>query len=164
MCSVVAVCLNLGMGLGTCANSKSAHSSTSRFILHEGEVFDQRTKLTWSLCSVGTTWKKGIGCVGSPKLMRLEDAVRFAQNFGNDWRVPTIEELWSIVEQERTKPAIDSKVFSDIKMGDEDAPYWSITRMKEMPSLVYYIDFLSGRVDGHSDGFLMLVRLVRNNQ
>ena len=33
-----------------------------------------------------------------------------------------------------------------------------------MPMLIYYIDFMSGRVDGHSEGFIMAVGLVRNSK
>ncbi|MFH1168802.1 MAG: DUF1566 domain-containing protein [Pseudomonadota bacterium] len=164
ICSAVTVCLNLTAWFTTFVSSGSASTPSPRFLLHEGEVFDQKTKLTWKRCTAGTTWKKGVGCVGSPKLMRLEDAVQLAQNFGNGWRVPTIEELWSIVDQEHTNPAIDSKVFPDVKNVDEGAPYWSVTRMKEMPSLLYYIDFFDGLVDGHSEGFLMRVRLVHGNE
>ncbi|MBI5592040.1 MAG: DUF1566 domain-containing protein [Deltaproteobacteria bacterium] len=161
---VVAVCLNSDVVLGACDKNKSASTPTSQFILREGEAFDQKTKLTWCRCSVGTTWKKGAGCVGAVKLMSLEDAKQIAQKLGGGWRIPTIEELYSIVEQRCTNPAINSEVFPDVKNSGEGAPYWSVTKIKEMPSLIYYIDFLSSEADGHTKGFPMAVRLVRTGR
>jgi hypothetical protein len=94
--------------------------------------------------------------------MGFKDAQRYVQKIGHGWRIPTIQELYSIVEQDGTGPAIDTDVFPDvITLGDE-APYWTVTRVEELPVLVYCIDFRNGLVDGHSEGFPLAVRLVRN--
>ena len=135
---------------------------SSRFILSKGSAFDKVTKLTWRRCSAGSVWKEGLGCVGSPELMCFEEAEHFAKQAGDGWRVPTIKELYSIVEQGCENPAINSIVFPDINASGESAPYWSFTRIDDMPMLIYCIDFISGRVDGHSNGFAMAVRLVRS--
>lgn len=163
-CFLIAASFSLGLASGGFADSHAADTLKSRFILNEGEAFDQSTKLTWSRCSAGATWKKGLGCVGSPDLMNLDEAEQFAKELGSGWRVPTIEELCSIVERERTNPALNSEVFPDIREIEEEAPYLTVTKVKEMPSLVYYVDFLSGDIDGHSKGFPMYVRLVRDKQ
>lgn len=160
--AVVITCLGSGLVLADSNKQQSCNAEPSPFILNKGEAFDKGTKLTWSRCSVGATWKEGAGCVGSPKLMSLEEAKHFARQAGNGWRLPTIKELCSIVEYECENPVINSIVFPDIKDLGEGAPYWSITRVEEMPMLIYYVDFMSGRVDGHSEGFVMAVRLVSN--
>lgn len=47
---------------------------------------------------------------------------------------------------------------------DEGSPYWSTSRMEKMPTLFYYVDFMNGQVDAHSEGFVMAVRFVRNTK
>lgn len=96
--------------------------------------------------------------------MRLDDAKKLVQKLGNGWRIPTIEELYGIVETKCSNPAIDTVVFPDVKNLGEGLSYWSISRMKELPKLVYYVDFMNGQVDAHSGGFVMAVRPVRNSK
>ena len=158
---VVASCIS-GVALGACDKNKPASTPTSRFVLNEGEAFDQKTKLTWSRCSVGATWKKGGKCTGFVKMLRLDEAKQYAKQLGGGWRVPTIDELSSIVEQTCSQPAINSTVFPNVKNLGEGAPYWSITKIKEMPQLIYYVDFFGGDADGHTKGFSLAVRLVRS--
>jgi len=162
---VVFACLNSGFVMADCDKQQAHKAADSRFVLNKGEAFDKVTKLTWCRCSAGATWKDGAGCVGAPKLMSLEEASSFAKQAGNGWRVPTIKELYSIVEQECENTVINSIVFPDIReFGEGGAPYWSVTRVDNMPMLVYYLDFIHGQVDGHSEGFIMAVRLVRSQQ
>lgn len=149
--------------LADCTKQQPHKAAESRFILNKGEAFDKVTKLTWSRCSAGTTWKEGGGCIGLPKLMTFGEAKQFAKQAGKEWRLPTIEELYSIVEQGCEDPAINSIAFPDeIRDSGEGAPYWSVTRNEDMQTLIYYINFINGRVDAHSEGFEMAVRLVRN--
>lgn len=162
--AIVVACLSSGFVLADCNQQQEGKVASSRFILKKGEAFDKVTKLTWCRCSAGATWKEGVGCIGSPKLMSLEEARQFAKQTGEGWRVPTIKELYSIVEQECENSVINSIVFPDTRDLGEGAPYWSVTRIEDMPMLIYYVDFMSGRVDGHSEGFAMAVRLVRNQK
>lgn len=97
--------------------------------------------------------------------MSLDEAKEYAHKLGGGWRVPTIEELYSIVEQKCSSPAINLEVFPSVKgLGEGAAPYWSTTKVKEIPSLIYYIDFLSGEADGHTKEFAMAARLVRGGK
>jgi hypothetical protein len=153
-----------GFVFGDCHTSKSKIHSTARFKLNDGEALDLTTNLTWSRCSLGTTWKKETGCIGTQQIMSLRDAKEYVQKLGKGWRIPDIEELHSIVEKECSEPAINPAVFPDVKKSDEGSPYWSITRMDKLPTLFYYVDFMNGQVDTHSDGFVMAVRLVRNTK
>lgn len=160
----VVVCLISCMAMADCNKQQMRKDANSRFIIVGGEAFDKTTKLTWSRCSVGVTWKKGVGCVGSPKMMNLNEANNYAKKIGHGWRVPTINELKSIADGKCNKPIINTIAFPDIKDRGEGAPYWSITQVEQMPMLYYYVDFINGIVDGHSSGFGLAVRLVRSQQ
>lgn len=96
--------------------------------------------------------------------MGLCEAKEYAHKLSGGWRVPTIDELYGIVEQECSNPTINSEVFPSVKSLGESAPYWRVTKIKEMPSLIYNIDFLTGEADGHTRGFAMAVRLVRSGK
>ncbi len=161
LCIAIAVSLHPNPVFGDSTRKVTNGSPLPRFILNKGEAFDQTTQLIWSRCSLGTTWSKGNGCMGTPHLMPLEDAKKSIEKIGDGWRLPTIQELYSIVKQDCTGPAIETTVFPGINI-EEESPYWTISRVEEVPILIYCIDFRNGMVDGHSEGFPLAVRLVRN--
>lgn len=144
--------------------SKTEGLSSLRFILNEGQAYDQETKLTWSRCSAGTNWKASEGCVGAVKLMGLDAALVYAHKFGAGWRVPTIDELYSIIDQRSSYPVINTKVFRTVKNSEEGMRYWSRTHVEEIPSLFYFVDFSDGLVDGHTKRFSLAVLLVRSER
>lgn len=160
--SILALWLASGAALAACDETDSDRRPSSRFVLNGGEAYDQQTGLTWSRCTAGSTWSSDAGCTGDAKLMRLDEAKQFAQEMGGGWRLPTIAELHSIVEPQCANPAINSTVFPAVTDFGEGAPYWSETHFEEMPQLIYFIDFLDGAVDAHSEGFALAVRLVRS--
>jgi hypothetical protein len=45
----------------------------------------------------------------------------------------------------------------------EGAPYWSSSKIEDLPMLFYFIDFWDARTDGHTLKFSLAVRLVRDN-
>ncbi|WP_158228861.1 Lcl C-terminal domain-containing protein [Chitinimonas sp. BJB300] len=160
---IAAASCHADIAVAVCDKNKPASTPTSHFVLKEGEAFDPKTKLTWARCSVGATWKGG-ACVGDVKPMQLDEAKKYAQKLGKGWRVPTVEELYGIVEHQCSNPAVNAVVFPNIRSLGEGAPYWSLTTVKGMSPLVYYVDFLSGEVDGHTKGFALGVRLVRSGK
>lgn len=66
----------------------------------DGTVLDPRNGLVWQRCAIGQSWAGG-ACRGEGQLMTLEEATmasrrdRFAGR--SDWRLPTIEELKSVM-------------------------------------------------------------------
>jgi len=134
----------------------------TRFVLHEEEALDTKTGLIWKRCSMGLTWEIGHGCVGRITTVGLDDAVRRAKEEGAEWRVPAGPELESIVDPTCGSPVVDGNVFPDIRKDEDgEADYWT-TNPVGMANLFYFFDFMSGRADGHSRGFRLAVRLVRN--
>jgi len=68
----------------------------SRYVIHDGEVFDSKTKLTWARCSVGQEWKHE-HCVGTISTFTFADAQKQANEA---WRVPTKDELVSLIDSD----------------------------------------------------------------
>lgn len=64
----------------------------------DGTVIDTRTGLQWMRCSYGQTWT-GETCEGWAKEISWKDAAKLKQKFAghNDWRLPTIWELETLV-------------------------------------------------------------------
>jgi hypothetical protein len=113
-----------------------------RYAINGAEVYDSQTKLIWARCSVGQEWKDG-HCVGTVTYFSFADAQKQA---GGEWRVPTKDELLSLVDKERKSfPVVDTAAFPE--------------------TIAWYVDF----TDGYSSGFIaednkLAVRLVRNGQ
>lgn len=157
------LCFNSSASLAVEVN-KAVSTSTTRYVLIEAQVYDRETKLTWSRCSVGTVWKAINGCVGTVKLMRFSDAKQLAEKSDDGWRIPTIEELYSIVDQKRSYPYINPEVFQTFKNTEVPMSYWSRSNVEGIPSLIYFVDFSDGTVDGHTRRFRLAVLLVRSER
>ncbi|OUD15251.1 DUF1566 domain-containing protein [Thioflexithrix psekupsensis] len=72
----------------------------------DGTVTDIKTNLQWMRCLVGQTWQDG-RCHGEAQEMYCDTAVALKADFAghSDWRLPTIEELRSLVYCSSGKPA-----------------------------------------------------------
>ncbi len=79
-----------------------------------GTAIDARTGLEWSLCSTGQNWQNG-NCMGTPTHFdTYTEALASVDGnaLGDEFRLPNIKELGSIVERNCTSPAIDLTVFN----------------------------------------------------
>lgn len=142
------------------AECEDAPNPSARYQVRDHTVLDQNTALEWARCSVGLDWKAG-QCEGEHILMALDKAKALAATKGNGWRVPTVEELFSLTESACGLAPINATLFPDVLDLGEGAPYWTSTPIPDMPELTYYIDFIDGSVDGHTPEFSLGVRLVR---
>ncbi|MCP1727772.1 hypothetical protein J2T60_001772 [Natronospira proteinivora] len=84
-------------------------------LVQGGMAVHKETGLKWARCLVGQEWEDG-SCVGSPKVVRFfPQAADVAEdsNYGGyeDWRVPNIKELESILEYACRDPAFNLEVF-----------------------------------------------------
>jgi hypothetical protein len=150
------------LAFASCTDFDNQQDLVSRYQVNQGLVTDTKTNLTWQRCSLGTTWSADNRCKGDIDAMSLSAAKNMAQNLNHGWRVPTINELYSIVEPRCINPSINTAVFPSIIEMDEGAPYWSVSEVEEVPILFYFVDFWDGRADGHSNEFSLAVRLVRD--
>ncbi|AOO65832.1 DUF1566 domain-containing protein [Sulfurospirillum halorespirans] len=139
--------------------------NTSTFTAKEGEVIDTKSKLIWKRCSFGEEWQKGKGCVGEIKLIRRKEAEAYARSLGNGWRVPSVDELLSLVDERCKTPVINSALFGKLHDTGEGANYLTSSVYLEgddvIPTLFYTIDFMNGVVDAHTKSYSGAVRLVR---
>ncbi|QSX41279.1 Lcl domain-containing protein [Shewanella cyperi] len=122
-----------------------------RFIVFEdtGLVRDRVTGLLWQRCSVGQFWN-GTGCEESSKRMikswftysQLDSAVeRTIKETGQDgWRVPTIDELQTLVKYDCQDPAINSHMFPNTPSWR----FWSSTPFANNPEYAWTLDFATG--------------------
>lgn len=115
-------------------------------------------------CSIGSKWKKNIGCVQTPNTMSFIEAKDFEKKSKDGWRIPTLEELRTIFIDGCKNSAINTTLFPDLKLLSAFAPYWTSTFVKQLPNLIYYVDFIDRTIDAHSKGFSMYVRLVKSKK
>ena len=78
----------------------------------------------------------------------------------SDWRLPTIEELSTIVDAERSDPAIDTGYFPNTV----SIWYWSSSSSASNPSLAWGVNFYDGDVYGSGKSSYGRVRAVRGGQ
>jgi hypothetical protein len=136
----------------------------NRFVLRGGEAFDTKTGLIWQRCSLGMTWEGRHGCAGEKMSVDLDEANTKAQEFGGNWRVPSGQELESIIDRSWGSPVVDMSVFPDLrKVEDGEADYWT-TSAVGMANLYHFFDIIAGQADGHTRGFRLAVRLVRSRR
>jgi hypothetical protein len=106
-------------------------------------VIDQRHGLMWTAKDVGTVTFRN-----APALVADLNANAFA-GF-TDWRLPTLQELFTIADHSRISPAIDTDAFPTCKGGW----YWSSTVHASSPSVyAWLVGFgYGGAYCGHQDG------------
>lgn len=114
-----------------------------------GTVTDNDTKLMW---------RQGEG-----GKMAWDSAIAYCKNLSlagyNDWRLPNIEELKSIIDVEE-KPAINKTYFPNANASN----YWSSTTYEFYSSHAWYVPFYYGSVHYEDKSYSLYVRCVRGGQ
>ncbi len=103
---------------------------TQRFVVQEDVVHDRTTGLMWTRKNVGSkrlTWSDAKTACAAVREGGFED-----------WRLPTIQELLSLLDYSRRQPAIDSAFEC------ESAWYWSATPYSASPSVCAWLVGFSG--------------------
>ena len=145
----------------TCNPNIVREALDSRYQLLNGntEVKDTQTGLIWQRCSLGQTWT-GTSCTGTAAIYNWANVLQTAKNMGNDWRVPNIKELDSLVEEACYNAAINETFFPNTM----SSYYWSSSPMAFSSSHAWVVLFNDGYdYHGHkNDNYY--VRLVRSSQ
>ncbi|WP_162064460.1 DUF1566 domain-containing protein [Vibrio taketomensis] len=130
-----------------CLDNAIPTTPTTRFVMNkdsqgaeDGTVTDTKTGLMWMRCSVGQKWDAANRrCTEETLVFSWQQALVQAESYRSgpieetgtddgvaaydDWRLPNVKELASIIESTCSLPAINVEVFF-IDM-DTDIRYWS---------------------------------------
>jgi Protein of unknown function (DUF1566) len=139
-------------------------SSTYEIDVPNGTVTDVRTGLMWDRCPRG---QSGVACAGAATTFTWGNALPDAANANvanykgyNDWRLPNVKELESLVETCRSSPSINESAFP----ATPSSGFWSGSPVAGVTTGAWYLSlslgsvYLSGRSSAHR------VRLVRAGQ
>ena len=133
----------------------------NRFMLKEHIVVDLERQIDWLRCSVGQRWD-GVKCSGNIVNLSLDivpQAINIAnKQLGGQWRLPTKDELVSIVCKACPSPKINKDIFPNT----DNAPYWtgdqSIFNSRFYVSVNFHTGFSFNRFSPIKE---LAVRLVR---
>jgi hypothetical protein len=147
------------MGKTVTANARcvTIHKSglTWELKTDDGGIHDRDNVYRW-----GGIGAEKTGTIFSDDWNSLTNAANTEKLCGfDDWRVPTIDELNTLVSNTTTKPAIDTAIFP-LTLA---APYWSVSTYQNYPEHAQTVDFGSG-TSNYYNGFRgdrLPVRLVR---
>lgn len=108
----------------------------------------------------GLEWQR----VDDNTLRNWESALLYCSTleFGNyqDWRLPSISELQSLVDYREAYPAINSTAFPNT----DKEKYWSSTNNSTLGNRGYTVDFEAGSIETDLKSVGYYVRCVRNGQ
>lgn len=147
----------------TCRSDLAATTPAGRFINNgDGTVTDLVTKLTWKRCSEGLSGRnceleKAITYNWSEALTAAASS-RFAEK--NEWRVPTIQELDSIIEFRCTMPAVNAEIFPATHASN----YWSSSHFAGYPGGSWNVNFNDGAHETCNKNWNLYLRLVRGGR
>ena len=118
-----------------------------RFIENgDNTITDTKTNLIWTKNTVAN--------------VDFDDAEKAVAELGDGWRLPTRQELESILDLSRHDPAIDTDKFPDTKRNY----YWTSTPCAWRASGVWVVPFGSGSVLGYDRYDYGCVRAVRSGR
>ena len=161
--SVCRTCI-FWIGLSIMITAQSVSAGTPR-LMHKGPVaIDLLAKLEWMRCSVGQFWQDEI-CEGEALKLVLahvpEVIARFETLDEGGWRLPTRDELESLVYENDLPPMIRTETFP----GTVSEAYWTsepnFFNAKNHWVVNFYTGYSYGRVFPNQPQH---VRLVRNRR
>ena len=130
----------------------------------DGTVSDPDTGLMWQQCNYGQTWN-GEQCTDLAGLGTWDQASAYIEALNdathqgyNNWRLPTRNELQTLVDYSLYNPAT---TFPDTEATTEIDYYWSSTAHRYIDDSAWQTRFIDGFVSAFDDYTLAYVRAVR---
>ena len=120
-------------------------SSTAQFFNDGLTVRDVRNGVNWLRCTVGQTWnydtEKCEGEIVKLNHTEIEQARKQAsEQLGGSWRLPTLNELESLVCKKCSEPKINQKYFPGIS----PEAYWTQTQNRFNSKMYWTVNFMTG--------------------
>jgi hypothetical protein len=151
------------------ADASLQSTPAERFEDHgDGTVTDRRLKLMWTRCSAGQAWTAG-DCAGQAASYSLDSARMLVTDvnqrgtfFYDDWRLPQLREIATLIERQCSNPRVNLSVFPNTPAGT----YWSATPRvgAGQSGQVYVLGFGDDGIESRSFDRPSHVRLVRRAQ
>ncbi|MFT4927819.1 MAG: hypothetical protein ACI8WB_003933 [Phenylobacterium sp.] len=147
----------------TCYTTLTTTTPTANFtIVSNGMTLDTITGLMWTRCSYGQTWDAtNSTCTGSPSSITWQDALQLSTTvtYGghSNWRLPTVKELATIVEQSCVDPSINQTIFPATSAEN----YWTGTTVNDENTWAWGMAFYNGRNNNKEKLLDLHVRFVR---
>ena len=153
----------------TCrANIPPSNPNAAYTIQDNVTVTHTPTGLMWIRCAEGQTWT-GSTCTGSAKKFSWAQALKQAKTScfagHKDWRLPSVKELHSLVEECRSHPSINAAVFPGTPLDSMSSYFWSSSA--DSARNAWVVDFTLGDTSPfqrNDMNIVLRVRLVRGGQ
>ncbi len=125
------LCLLSPLNLLAESNLPASSEEKKQYTDHSnGTVTDNNSGLMWQTAeSIPQTWQQAIIYAQSLELGGF-----------NDWRLPAIQELATLIDTSRSSPAINTDFFPGCRPG----AYWSATEHSQNQGFAWYVDFNNG--------------------
>lgn len=145
---LAALLLSSNVSSSECYQSPDAVTPSSRYqVSGQGIVTDTQTGLTWMRCPMGMEWT-GAACKNTPDIVNWSRAKILMLTLNHDtgyagirdWRLPTLEELNTLVEKKCFEPAINSEIFP----GTPHTGFWTSTEDKGFDDRAWLVYFRHG--------------------
>lgn len=128
-------------------HQSQANAPTGQYVVSNGTVFDAKSQLTWEQNPPGV-------------LVSFDAANAYCAGLGlggGNWRVPSMKELQTIIDETKVDPCIDESAFPNTMLDK----YWSSTRWADGSSDAWYVRFDYGSSNLEATINVHYVRCVR---
>lgn len=144
-------------GYMRCVAAKSSVKAPTYTDNGNGTITDLSTRLVWQKCSRGQV--NDSTCSGAVTPASWTTALGYCQTLplaGYNWRLPSINELNSVIDRTAENPAIQSTYFPSTATTN----YWTSTTDPSTPANAWFIIFAQGRWQSFGKGTSYNVRCV----
>ncbi|WP_372767205.1 DUF1566 domain-containing protein [Pseudoalteromonas sp.] len=146
-----------------CLSTVPETTPTSQFtISNDGTVTDNLTGIMWMRCSIGQSWDaNNQTCTGGLEQLTWQQALKMASEYKyagfDDWQLPNVKELSSIVDRQCVDAAINQTLFPATLAQN----YWTSTSGVGTASQAWAVAFYSGKTNLRSKASDIHLRLMR---
>lgn len=141
------------------ASHTSAICADKSFIpfFYDGDyALDINTGFSWKICSYGQSVNGQHECVGEAQKLSYQEAQEIARHTQGEWRLPTKQEISTLIDKSCGTPTIDTSVFSNTQAN------WYWVDDNRLDSESAYFSFETGVYAwGNNEHFHFYLRLIK---